>query len=355
MSFTTTSEIAGPVSVVFQQTLLRNAKARAPYFAGSTAAEIREHSGTFTAKWRRIENLSAVTTALSELTGGVAFPTRVGVQPSVTDYTATLAKYGNFIFLNEEVDLINYNGQTDKLVEILGINAGQSLNRLQRNELEDNLTAVVAGTATTATAVYSSLTLNAIRGAVNTLQRNSALKFRPQTTGSTNIGTTPVRQSYWGLCHVDVEENVRQLSGFNSVETYASQTEIADGEFGAVGGVRWVSSEDATIDAGSGATATGSTTGLDLRQTGGVVDRYSSVVLGMDCHGSVGLGFEHIKEVYMAGDTLPGVQMIMKPKGSAGSADPYNEVATMAWKSWHAAEILNANWGRVIASGATIY
>ena len=355
MAITTQTEIAGPVNVVYQRSLLMRAQALCPYFVGTVPAEIRSHSGTFTAKWRRYEHLTPITTALTELTGSIAFPTRTAVQPSVTDLTATVSKYGNFIFLNEEVDLKNYSGQTDKLVEILGINAGQSLNRLQRNELEDSLTAVYAGTATTATAVALAITANAIRGAVNALQRNSALKFKPQTTGSTNIGTTPVRQSYWGLCHVDVEEDIRQLSGFQPVETYASQTELADGEFGAIGGVRWISSEDATADTGNGATATGSAAGTDKRQTGGRVDTYPTVVLGMDCHGSVGLGFEHIKEVYMAGDQLPGVQMIMKPKGSAGSADPYNEVSTLAWKSWHAAEILNPNWGRIIVSGATIY
>ena len=62
---TTTTQVAGPVNVVFQQTLLRNAKARCPYFVGSVPAEIREHTGSFTAKWRRIENLTPVSSALS--------------------------------------------------------------------------------------------------------------------------------------------------------------------------------------------------------------------------------------------------------------------------------------------------
>ena len=82
MALTTTTTIAGPVNVVFQVNLLRNAKALAPYFMGTTPAEIAEHSGTFTAKWRRIENLTPVTTALAELTGSVSFPTRTAVQPN---------------------------------------------------------------------------------------------------------------------------------------------------------------------------------------------------------------------------------------------------------------------------------
>ena len=235
MALTTTTVISAPVNNVFQQTLLRNAKANCPYFAGSTPAEISEHQGTFTAKWRRIENLTPVTTALAELTGSLSFPTRAEVQPSITDVTATVSKYGNFIFLNEEVDLVNFTGQTDKLMEVLGINAGQSLNRLQRNVLEDNLTAAFAGTATTATGIQASPTTSqfiqrtAVANVQNLLNRGVAMKFTPQTTGSQNVGSTPIRQSFLGMLHPDTEEDMRTLSGFNSVETYAGQIKTYDG------------------------------------------------------------------------------------------------------------------------------
>jgi len=83
--------------------------------------------------------------------------------------------------------------------------------------------------------------------------------------------------------------------------------------------------------------------------------------MGMDHHGSVGLGFKHIKEVYNAGDNLPGVQMITKERGSAGSADPLNEISTLGWKSWHAAQVLTDSttpstgpWGYCLRSGASI-
>lgn len=356
MAVTTTTEIAGPVNVDFQLNLLRNAKSRAPYFVGSMPGEIMENSGTFTAKWRRIENLTPVTTALSELTGGISFPTRTGVQPSVTDYSATLSKYGNFIFLNEEVDLINFSGQMNKLVEIMGINAGQSLNRLQRNQLEDNATAVFAGTATTATGVRAAVSQTAIRSAVNDLHNNSAMKFTPQAFGSDRVGSTPVRDAYWGICHVDVEEDVRDTTGFASAETYGAHVELAKGEFGSSNGVRWVSSEEASIDTGSAGTATSTTVvGTDFRSTSNTNDLYTSIVMGMEAHGSVGLGFEHVKEIYDAGDPLPGVQLISKAKGSAGTADPLNEVSSLGWKSWHAAVILNANWIRGVQSAATLY
>lgn len=348
MAITTTGVIAGPVNVKFQVDLLRNAKSHCPYFLGTNPAEIMEHQGTFTAKWRRIENLTPVTSPLSELTGGLAFPTRTGTQPTVTDITATVQKFGNFIILNEEVDLVNFNGQTAKLAEVLGINAGQSLNRLQRNVMEDNSTTTFAATATTATGLASGsfISVSEIQNVVNQLNRQDALKFRPRTEGSTSINTTPIRRSYWGICHSDVEEDVRSLTGFIAVERYAGQTAVEQEEFGSVGGVRFIATSEGSIDLDTGVASTGSATTNSRSENGTRYDVYSSLVYGQDAYGSLGFGTNHVRETYNAGDSLPAVMMIAHARGSAGAADPLNEVATMGWKSWHAAVVLNDDWGR---------
>lgn len=360
MAVTTTTEIAAPVNVVFQMTLLRNAKALCPYFEGTVPADISYNSGTFTAKWRRIENLTPTTTALSELTGAITFPTRTAVQPSVTDLTAAVSKYGQYILLNEEVDLINYNGQADKLAEILGINAGRSLNRLQRNIVEDNATAVFTAGATTATAIAATantaaLTLTGIANAVNILDRNDATKFRPQTEGSRNIGTSPIRSAYIGINHPDVTADVRLLSGFNSVETYSGQTETYMGEYGTAGGVRFIETSESTIDNGIGATITTTTSATTQGRaaTANRTDVYNTPIYGENALGSVGLGAEHVKSIYRAGDRLPAVMMINHERGSAGAADPLNEVQTMGWKSWHAGLVLNSTWVRVVRHTAS--
>jgi N4-gp56 family major capsid protein len=293
---------------------------------------------------------------LAELTGSVAFPTRSAVQPSVTDLDATVSKYGNFFYLSEEVDLVNFNGQGEKLSEVLGINAGRSLNRLQRNVLEDNLTTIIGGTGTTATNAgggTAGITLSDITVGNNALNNNDASKFMPMTEGALQIGTSPIREAYWGITHVDAEEDIRLLTGFTPVENYAGQTETAQGEFGTVGGVRFLSTTESSIDADSGATVTGSATLAGRSTSLTSYDLYNTVIFGKDAHGSVGFGFEHVKTSYMAGDPLPGVMMMSHAKGSAGSADPLNEIASMGWRSWHAGRILNGAWGRVIRHSAS--
>lgn len=356
MTYTTATIVGGGVDVIFQQTMLRNAKARCPYFLGSTPADIAPHQGSVTAKWRRVENLSVSLTALTALTGTEDYPTRTGVTPTVNDLTAALLKYGNHIILNEEVVIENFNPVTDKYSEILGINAGQVLNQLQRNELEDNSTVEFGGAITTASTIIAAMVLNDVKQVVNLLNRASALKFTPMTTGSVNTNTTPQRDAFWGICHSDVEEDIRGFTGFVPVEQYASQTVTEKGEFGSVGGVRWVSTPEASIDTGIGSTA-----GSSMRETSSKVDVYSSIIMGMDHHGSLGLGVDHIKEIYLAGDRLPAVQMIAKAKGSAGTADPLDEVSTIGWKSFHAAQVFTnsttpttGEWGYSLKTGASL-
>lgn len=345
----TTSDIAAPVNVIYQKNLLANAKACCPYFVGSQAATIAEHSGSFTAKWRRYENLTPVETALTPLTGALTNPTgRDAVSITVTDLTKAVAKYGNYIILNEEVDLINRNDQSMKLSEVMGINAGESLNYLQRNEVEDNSTQVYSNGGADS-AVNTIISATAIQQVVNTLQRNKAKHWTAMSRGETSIGTAPIRKSYWGITHYDVEEDIRNLTGFRAVETYAGQTDTQEGEFGAYRGVRFISTSEASIDDDVGAVG-----GTSVRETtNSKADLYSTVIFGQDAVGSLGLSSSHIKEIYKSGDKLPAVMMIAKARGSMGAGDPFDEVSSLAWKSWHGAKILNTNWIRTIRSAAT--
>lgn len=350
MTLTTTTQVAGPVNVVFQQTLLRVATPRCTYFVGSMPGTLQSHQGSFTVKWRRHDALTPTTSALSELSGAVSYPTRTASQAAVTDLTTAVSKYGDFFIITEEVDLVNFNGNTDAHVKTLGIQAGRSLNRLQRNVLEDNATLVYASGASADSGVADPITLGLIENVTNTLEENSAMTFTAMTRGDAAYATSPIGAAYWGLCHTHVKPDIRKVAGFVSVEKYAGQTQTAPGEFGTVGDVRWVSSPEASADTDSG----GDPGGNGLRSTtGGAADLYTSIVMGMDAHGAISLDSELIQEIYNAGDSIPGIILISKAKGSAGTADPLDELATMGWKAWHGGRILNSTWVYGIRHGAS--
>jgi N4-gp56 family major capsid protein len=349
------STVAAPVNFVLMETLLSAARKRLPYHNGTLPGKLEKQQGSASVKWRRIENLDAVTTALSEPAEATtpAFGNgRDSVRPTITDVTTAVQKFGNAITLTEEVDLINVNSNSAALLDTLGANAGESLNALARDVFNGTSTIVkIAGTAATYSSLTSAISLNAIKFCVNRLNRNSAMKFTPSGFGSTNVNTQPIRSSYYGICHVDVEEDVRGLSGFIPVEQYGGYTETEPGEFGAVGGVRWCSTETAPIISDG---STESIVAGSFNESSAVLHHvYSTFIYGREAVGTIGLGEMHAKEIYQMYERVPTVELIQHKPGTSGVADPFNERGSLAWKAWWGGKRLNENWIAKIQSLAS--
>lgn len=348
----TDTELQKPVNVIFQASFLKQAMPCAPYFLGTKSGQLSKNGGSATVKWRRINALTPSTTALSELTGNASYMQgRSSTTLGTTDVTATVAKYGEFVILNEEVDVFSFSTQMNEIFIALGIMAGRSANMLQRNIVEDNATLLYAS-GTSDGDTDSAITLNSIKSVVNRLVKNSARTFSPSANGSQNVGTTPILKSFWGLCHPDVASDIEGLAGFKGVETYAGQVATMSGEFGYLKangyGVRFVQSEDASLDSGLGAAT--SSTGLRGSTN---IDLYTTVIYGQEALGSVGLGKSHTDGIYMAGDKLDAIDIIPKDRKQGGTSDPLEEISTIGYKFWHAGAVLNSSWVRGIRSGAT--
>lgn len=361
----TDSEVGFTVNVVYQQRLLRNARPLAPYFLGTMPGTLQKGGGTNVISWRRYNTsmdhgsgIAPNTTALGELTGAAAY--MQGRTPSAVHFsevTATMAKFGQYYIISEEVDFYVVNPTSAGIVDTLAISAGRTLNQLQRNRVDDNATELQVGGVTADGDQLSAISLNAIKTAVIALQVNAAMPFTPLSGGSGNEGTTPVLPAFWLLCHPHVAEDISNMSGFSGVDRYAAHTATAPGEFGylptAGFAVRCVQSPDATLDLDSGNSGA-ATAGLR-----GVTkaDLYSTSIYGKEALGSVGLGMAHTDGIYRAGDSNGMFEIIAKGAATnqkSGTSDPYDEITTVAWKAWHASAILNSNWARTIRSGATL-
>ena len=355
-TFTDTTILTKPVNAVFQQTFLRRAQQVCPYLTGTQPGVLNKQAGTSTVKWRRVEQLAPSTSAVSELTGAVTtmFMGRSSVTPTITDVLATASKYGQFYIVSEEVDLYNPKGTDYELAATLGEAAGRSINQLARNNSEQNLTLRYAANVASTAAVHAIVTTGMLNRCINELSVNSARTFSGITSGSTNLNTVPILDSYIGICHPDVAADIAGLTGFVSVERYAQQVMMYPGEFGyyslAGRGVRFIQSEDASINYAAGAALSG---GDFISQSAANVDVFTIVLYGKDALGTVGLGQAHTDGSYRAGDNTGGWEIINHPRGSAGAADPYNEVATIAYKTFFASAVLNSNWGRALLVGAT--
>lgn len=357
MTITTTTELSAPVNVIVQGRLLRRAKQRCIHMVGSQEGDVlMSHSGSFTVQWRRYTALAPSVTALTEKSGSISYPLRTAVQAAKTDLTQAVSKYGQFMYLTEESDLVNFTNQGAELADVFGESGGRSMNRLQRNVLEDNTTGMIYASAASAdSGVADPINKNLIIRAINLLDRNAALTFTPGSTGSTNVGTTPMLPGFYGLCHSDVAADISQLNGFKGVETYAGQLATMPGEFGALtaGGisVRFLSSQDASADTDSGGAP-----GQNVRSTSGAAaDLYTTVFLGKDAHGALSLDTDIIREVYTAGDRIPAIVMIIKARGSSGIADPLDDLGTIGYKFWHGGRVLNTDFLVGVRTAAVKY
>ena len=343
MSLTNVAQIAYPVNYNLMRELLLTAKTRCPFYYGTNQGVLQQNAGTNAVKWERIDNLTATATPLTELTGNLALPTRTAVQASISNVTATMQKFGKVITLTEELELMSVNARASKFMATLGENAGASYNMV----MEAVFSACSAGQTRWGGGVASDaltitpITANDVAYANNLINRQGGMKFHPDGYGSTNIGTSPVRASYMGICHVDVSEDLRAISGWQDVTEYGGYVATFPDEIGSVKGVRWCETElDTLITAEAGTTSA-----AGFRGTSAILnDVYNSYIFGMDAVGSVGLGEQHTKEIYMSGDRIPAVEVIYHAPGTSGAADPLNEVGSLGWKGWLVGKILQNNW-----------
>lgn len=361
----TDTEVPKPINAAYNQTLLRNARPLAVYFIGSQPGQLAKHQGTATIGWRRFntsaDNASGPapsTTALSEITGNAAYGMgRTPITVHRTDTTAAVSKFGQFFYVNEEVQVFNFSNTTDAIVQVLAILAGRSMNQLHRDTLEDNVTQRFAGNAASDGAVGAVTAVGDLDRSINEIASNFAMTFTPMREGSRNIGTVPILPSLWGFCHTHVAYDVSKITGFTSVEKYAGQVDVVPGEIGTYGiaglATRFISTAEASIDTGSGAATSG-----DFRSTSSVNDLYTIVLIGREASGAVGLGQQMPDGRFVTGDENPGdiIQLIVKGMGTnrpSGLDDPFDEMSSFAYKFWYAGAVLNSNWSRGIRVAAT--
>jgi hypothetical protein len=84
-------------------------------------------------------------------------------------------------------------------------------------------------------------------------------------------------------------------------------------------------------------------------------DVYVTYIYGKESVGSVSLGNMHATTAYEMYDPQkpPAVDLIIHGKGSSGIFDMYNEMSSIAWKTYFAGQILNAGWVTKIYTCAT--
>jgi N4-gp56 family major capsid protein len=320
MATTTLSQVAPGVQAFYDRNLLSRAQPADVHGRFGQKRPIAKRSGN-QIKFRRYSQLAAATTALTE---GV---TPSGSALSVTDVTATLAQYGDYITLSDMVSMTNQDPVVTEATDVLGDQGGTTIDQIRRDVL-------VAGTNVAyANGVASRLlTITKISGAdldkaIRFLKNQNAKFMKEGIPPSDGVGTGAIRKAFVGIVHPDVEYDLESITGFKPVSDYPSQMGVMEDEIGAYKNIRFVSSTNAKI----WTNATTATT-AGFKATGaGSNDVYATLIFAAEAYGVCPLSGE-------------AMSTIVKPLGSAGSADPLDQRSTVGWKATTTTQILNQSW-----------
>lgn len=232
-----------------------------------------------------------------------------GLTPTQTQIEATVGQYGAYVATSDLLDMVAVDPYVRDATRLLGDLMGDVVDLVTRNALMVGTNVQYAGgkTARNALTALDVLTVTEIRKAVRTLKKNHTPMF--------NTGRRP---HYVCICSPDATYDLQSDSLWQDVSKYSNAEQIYDGEIGRLFSVVFVEASNAPTLTRAGASS------ADVQQT---------LVFGDEAYGVVEI------------DGSGAIQTIVKPLGSAGSADPLNQISTVGAKvPAYTAVILNNAW-----------
>lgn len=248
--------------------------------------------------------------ALTPLTEGV---TPKGKKMSVTDITAEVSQYGDYILLSDVIQMTSIDPIVVEATEEIAEQAGKTLDTVTREVINAGTNVQYAGGAATRSAITAANVLNVmeVMKAVTTLKGQNA---------------KPVGDSFVAVLHPYVALDLMRDEEYKEMFKYTNAKPMYEGEIGKFSNVRFVESTEAKI----------------WNLAGNGVSVFSTLVIGKNAYGTTEI-------------EGGGLQHIVKPLGSSGAADPLNQRSTVGWKALKTAVMLVQQYMVRIESSASQY
>lgn len=262
--------------------------------------------------FRRLNPLAVSTTAITE---GV---TPDGVDLNITKLVATVQQYGNWTKISDFIDMTGLDPLLTEAAQLLGENAGESMDTLVRDIVAAGTNVVTVG-AKARSAILASDKINAldILRVRRTLKRNKVKQIAVPGGG----------KGYLAFIHTDVATDLMQTQEWKDQNTYVDAKNREEGVLGKMYGIYFLEADNAVKFAGAGSAG---------------ADVYGTIFIGKGAYG--------VPDV--EGSSKP--EMIVHKAGSGGVADPLNQFNTVAWKSAFTTLRLNELCIVRYESGATV-
>lgn len=312
MAQTTVTQVPHAINNFYSRVMLERA---VPNLVHALFGQVKDipRNNSNVIKFRRYGALAVATTALTEGT------TPSSTQLSITDITATVAQYGAYVELSDWLQITTPDPILTETAEVLGEQAGQTMDIIIRDVLVAGTNVQYADAVAGRSSVAASNKIDTadIRKVVRTLKNANAKRITRMVSADTGYNTTPVDEAFVAIVHPNTTYDLKGLTEFVPIEKYAGMLkQRLPGEVGKVDEVRFVESTHAKVFTGAGDSS---------------IDVYATLFFGMDAYGVSHIGGESLKN-------------IVKPLGSAGTADPLDQRSTSGWKATLVAVILNQTW-----------
>ena len=283
-NMTTSSALSAGMQTYYNRELLRTFEPNLVHLQFGDEHRMPPHSG-LVMNMRKLIPLETNTKALSEGDPGES------VMLAETEVTVQLQQYGEYARCTDKLDLTHLDMDIMRRTKLFGDAGARSIDAVVREELAKCANVIYAGGKASRAELTAAdkLTSRELRKAVKTLKKNHA-----QTFGG----------YFMAIIGPDTMYDLQEDEAFVKVSQYQDKENIYTGEVGRLFGVRLVETTEAKIFEGAG------TDGADVA---------SVIVLGQYAYGVT---------------SLKGAKprVIVKPAGSAGTADPLDQISTVGWK-----------------------
>jgi N4-gp56 family major capsid protein len=291
---TTQGSLSVEAKTFYDRTLLERALPELAHARFAQRRELGRRSGK-TIEFRKFTALAPATTPLTE---GV---TPGGNSLAATAITATINQYGDYVEGSDLLDLTSIDPVLSETAELLGEQAGLTIDRVIREVLAAGTSVQYANGRVSRVTVAATdvLTVLEVRKAVRFLKNQKA---RPIAGGD-----------FVALVNPNTTFDLQSDPNWKDPHNYSAVQNIFDGEIGRLYGVRFVETTETKVFTTAGA---------------GGIDVAASVFLGANAYGIIPL----------QGADL---EFIFKPPNDQDKSDPLNQRWTSGWKVSFAAKILN--------------
>jgi len=300
---TVSAGLSAEMKTFYDMTLIDEAQANLVHDQFGQKRPIPANGGKVI-EFRKFAPLAKATTPLTE---GV---TPDGKQLSVSTVTATVSQYGDYITQSDMLELTALDNTILESAKLLGRQAGATLDTVVRNVLHSGTNVMYAEKKTDAGTeeVLSRAALDENCVITVELIQRAVAKLRAQNAPTIN-------GKYVGIVHPYVAYDLMRDPEWIDAHKYAQPDNLYEGEIGEIAGVRFVQTTEAKI-------YNGGSDGLAV---------FGTLIFGDGAYG--------VTEV--AGG---GLEIIVKQRGSSGTADPLDQRSSVGWKAIKTAELLIENY-----------